>query len=127
MFYRVTADLIVLLHACFVLYVMLGCLLVLWKPYLAWVHIPAALWGATIEFFGWICPLTPLENMLRAKGNGGAYSTGFVEHYIIPLLYPTTLTRKMQLSLGIAVLAINGLIYLAVWQKNKKVTDTTNR
>lgn len=120
MVYRVIADLIVLLHAGFVLFVVFGGFLVLWKPYFAWFHIPAAIWGAAIEFFGWICPLTPLENLLRTRGNGNSYATGFVEHYIMPVLYPTALTRKMQVGLGLAVLGINLLIYLVLWQKSRK-------
>ena len=93
MLYSFLADLVVVLHFCFVLFVILGGLLVLWKNVLAWFHIPAVLWGAAIEFLGWICPLTPLENMLRAKGGGTQYATGFVEHYIVPILYPVNVSQ----------------------------------
>jgi hypothetical protein len=118
--YNFLADLVVLLHVGFVLFVMLGGFLVLWKSYMAWYHIPAVFWAASIEFLGWICPLTPLENMLRARGGDAGYATGFVEHYIMPILYPAALTREMQISLGIIVLGVNVAVYLTLWQKNRK-------
>jgi hypothetical protein len=118
--YSFLADLVVLLHACFVLFVMLGGFLVLWKSYLAWYHLPAVIWGAGIEFLGWVCPLTPLENILRDRGGEAGYSTGFVEHYIVPVLYPAALTRKMQIGLGIFVLGVNTAVYWTLWQKKRK-------
>lgn len=99
---------------------MLGGFLVLWKHSLAWYHIPAVLWAAAIEFMGWVCPLTPLENILRTRGGGAGYETGFVEHYIVPVLYPAALTRRMQIGLGIIVLGINIVIYLILWQRIRK-------
>lgn len=127
MFYSFLADFVVLLHACFVLFVMLGGFLVLWKPAIAWCHIPAVLWGATIEFMGWICPLTPLENMLRARAGRTGYETGFVEHYIVPVLYPAELTKKMQIGFGIIVLGVNVTIYLILLHRIRKADkDQTN-
>ena len=120
MSYSFLADLVVLLHACFVLFVMLGGFLVLWKSYLAWYHLPAVIWGAGIEFLGWVCPLTPLENILRDRGGEAGYSTGFVEQYIVPVLYPAALTRKMQIGLGIFVLGVNTAVYWTLWQKKRK-------
>lgn len=109
--YGFLADLVVLVHFAFVLFVVLGGLLVLkWKR-LAWVHVPAFLWGALIEFAGWICPLTPLENWLRVKGGITGYRSGFIEHYILPVLYPTLLTRRLQIALGLLVLGVNLWIY----------------
>lgn len=108
---RLLADLIVVLHLAFVLFVAAGALLVLRWPRLTWIHLPAAAWGALIEFAGWICPLTPLENWLRLRGGAAGYRGGFVEHYIIPVLYPGNLTRVMQLALGAAVVAINVAAY----------------
>jgi hypothetical protein len=105
------ADLIVVIHFAFVVFVVLGGLLVLRWPWLALVHVPAALWGAAIEFAGWVCPLTPLEESLRRRAGGAGYSGGFIEHYILPLLYPGALTRSIQIILGIAVLTVNLLIY----------------
>ena len=115
MVYSYLADLVVLLHACFVLFVLLGGMIVLWKPFMAWYHIPAVFWAASIEFLGWVCPLTPLENILRTRGGDTGYATGFVEHYIVPLLYPAALTRKMQVAFGLVVLGVNSVIYLRFW------------
>ena len=120
MIYNFLADFVLVLHVCFVLFVLLGGFLVLWKSFIAWLHIPAVLWASGIEFLGWVCPLTPLENMLRAKGGGTGYATGFVEHYIVPVLYPAALTRKMQIGLGVMVLAVNGILYLSHWQRMRQ-------
>lgn len=109
--YGFLADLVVVVHFAFVLFVVLGGLLVLRWSRVAYVHIPAAIWGAAIEFAGWVCPLTPLEQWLRRKAGDAAYAGGFIEHYILPLLYPSALTRTIQVSLGLLVLAINLLVY----------------
>jgi hypothetical protein len=105
------ADLVVVVHFAFVVFVVLGGLLVLRWPKVAYLHIPAAVWGAAIEFAGWICPLTPLEHWLRGRGGGATYSGGFIEHYILPLLYPSALTRTIQILLGLLVLVVNLLVY----------------
>ena len=120
MIYHLLADLVVVIHLLFVFFVMLGGLLVLRWRIFAWIHIPAVFWAAMIEFSGWICPLTPLENHLRIKGGSSGYATGFVEHYIIPLLYPSQLTRNLQIFLGMLVLAVNLVIYLWIWHPWKK-------
>jgi hypothetical protein len=109
--YRALADLILALHLAFVLFVVLGGLLVLKWPRTAWVHLPAAIWGVVIEYTGWICPLTPLENSFRARGGEAGYSGGFIEHYIQPLLYPAGLTRSTQVVLGSVVLVLNLTAY----------------
>jgi Protein of Unknown function (DUF2784) len=114
MLFRLLADAVVVVHLGFVLFVVLGGLLVLRWPRMAWVHLPAAAWGAWIEFAGWICPLTPLENWLRRQGGGPAYATSFVEHYVVPVLYPSALSREIQLALGWLVLAVNVFVYLCV-------------
>lgn len=111
MLYRLSADLVALLHFAFVLFVVLGGLLVLRDRRLAWLHLPAAIWGALIEFGGWICPLTPLENRLRWRAGEAGYSGGFIEHYLLPVLYPDGLTRPVQVGLGLAVVVINLLVY----------------
>ena len=111
MFYRFLADLVVLCHLVFVLFAATGGLLALRWPVVAWVHLPSAVWGALIEFGGWICPLTPLENWLRLRGNATAYSGGFIDHYITAILYPSGLTRGMQIILGLAILVVNASIY----------------
>ena len=115
MTYRVLADLALVLHLGFVLFVVLGGLLVVRWPRLAWVHIPAAVWGVLIEYTGWICPLTPLENSLRVRGGEPGYGGGFIQHYIQPLLYPNGLTRGTQLVLGSAVLLLNVAAYAAAF------------
>lgn len=112
--FRLLADAVVVLHLGFVLFVVLGGMLVLRWPRAAWVHLPAAVWGAWIEFAGWICPLTPLENWLRRQGGGPVYGTSFVEHYVMPVLYPSALSREIQWSLGGLVLAVNAIVYLLV-------------
>jgi hypothetical protein len=105
------ADLVVLLHFAFVLFVIAGGLLVLRWPRLLPLHVAAVIWGAAIEFGGWICPLTPLENHLRDLAGGNRYEGGFVEHYIVPVLYPAALTRSTQLGLGALVVVLNAAVY----------------
>jgi hypothetical protein len=114
MWFRFLADLTVIVHFAFVLFVVFGGLLVLRWRRVAWLHLPAAVWGAWIEFAGWLCPLTPLENWLRERGGRPAYTSSFVEHYIIPTLYPDSLSREVQWALGGWVLLVNGLVYLKV-------------
>jgi hypothetical protein len=109
--FQVLADLVVGVHVLFVVFVVIGGLLVLRWPRVAYLHIPAAVWGAAIEFAGWICPLTPLENWLRRQGGATGYSAGFIEHYLLPLLYPSALTRNTQLLLGVFVVSLNLAIY----------------
>lgn len=111
MFYLIAANLLVILHLGFVCFLILGGFLVLkWKRTL-YLHIPAAVWGALIEFQGWMCPLTSLEQQLRKMGYQSGYSEGFIEHYILPLLYPSFLTSDIQVVLGTFVIIINILIY----------------
>lgn len=118
--HRLLADLVVLLHFAFILFVFLGGLLVLRRPRLAWLHLPAVAWGALIEFAGWLCPLTPLENRLRLAAGQEGYATGFVEHYILPVVYPPGLTREVQLVLGVLVLLVNAVAYWLVWRRRKR-------
>ena len=109
---RLLADLVVVLHLGFILFVVLGGLLVRWRRWAASVHLPCAAYGAAIELWGWTCPLTPLENRLRELGGERGYAGGFIEHYLVPLVYPATLTHGLQLLLGVAVVAANAGIYL---------------
>ena len=111
MAYRVLADLVVGMHALFVAFVVLGGLLALRWPWIAAAHLPAAVWGALIELRGWVCPLTPLEKSLRAAAGDAGYQGGFIEHYLLPVLYPAGLTRDVQLTLGSLVIAVNLVIY----------------
>jgi hypothetical protein len=111
MAYRLLADATVVLHLAFVVFVLLGGVLAVRWPRAAWAHVPAAVWGAWIEFAGWVCPLTPLENWLRQQGGGPIYTASFVEHYLVPVLYPSTLSRELQWGLGGVVLLVNAVVY----------------
>ena len=111
MLLRIAADLIVLVHFAFVIFVVAGGLLALKWPKMAYLHIPAAVWGAWIGFANWICPLTPLENHLRLLAGEAGYAGGFIEHYITRILYPAGLTAGMRVMLGVAVVAANLLVY----------------
>ena len=119
MIFRLLADAVLVLHLGFILFVVLGGFLVLRQPRLAWLHVPVFLWGAAIEFGGWICPLTPLEQWLREQGGEAAYTGGFIEHYLTSLIYPEGLNRNIQLLIGAGVLAINAAIYLRLWQRRR--------
>ena len=99
-----------------------GGLLVPKWPRLMWLHLPAVAWAAVIEFFGWGCPLTPLENYLR--GAAGAYEGGFIAHYLLPLIYPAEMTRGIQLLLGIAVVAINLIVYYVLAVRRRARRDS---
>jgi hypothetical protein len=117
MWYSWLADLILCTHAGFVLFVIFGGLLVLKRRWIPWLHLPAAVWGATVEFSGWVCPLTPLENWLREQAGETGYRSDFVAYYLLPVLYPDDLTRDVQLMLGTAVLAINISVYGWLWRR----------
>lgn len=111
MIYRLSADLVLIVHLAFVLFVVLGGLLVLRWTRLMWLHLPALLWGAVVEFSGLLCPLTTLEWHLRELGAEGGYEGDFIGHYVTALLYPSGLTRQLQIGLGFTVLLTNLLIY----------------
>jgi hypothetical protein len=111
------ADLVVGLHLAFVLFVVLGGLLALRWPRIAWLHLPAVAWGALIEWRGWICPLTPLEMGLRRRAGEAGYEGGFLDHYLIPLLYPPGLTRELQLGLAVGVVLLNAVVYAVVLRR----------
>ena len=120
LFYRILADAVLLIHLAFVLFVVAGGILVYLRPKLAWIHLPSAAWGVLIEFFGWMCPLTPLENYLRFRGAAGSYEESFVGRYLISIIYPQMLTPRIQIALGVLVLGINGLIYGWILYRLKK-------
>lgn len=120
MLYRNLADLVLLLHLLFIVFVLAGGLLAFRWPKLVWVHLPAVLWGAAIEVAGWICPLTPLENHFRQAAGEAGYAGGFIEHYLLAVVYPADLTREIQLALGFAVLALNLLVYGVWWRRRRR-------
>ena len=119
MIYRALADAVLVVHLAFVLFVVLGGLAVLRWPRAAWVHAPVAVYGAAIEFVGFVCPLTPLEVALRRRGGEAGYAGGFIDHYVTAAIYPEGLTRGVQLALGAAVLAVNAAVY-AVWLRRRR-------
>ena len=109
--YPLLADLVLIVHLAFVVFVLCGGLLVLKCRWIARLHLPAVVWGAVVEFTGWICPLTPLENWLRVQGGEAGYQDDFTTRYLLPILYPVDLTRDVQLLLGTVVIAVNAAVY----------------
>ena len=124
MLYRIAADAVLAVHFAFVLFVVLGGLLVLRRPRLAWLHVPAVAWAAVVEFSGGICPLTPLENALRQASGGAGYAGDFLEHYLVAVLYPEALTRNLQVVFGAAVMLVNVAIYAAAWSRRRRTPLT---
>jgi len=123
MWYHVGADLVLLLHLGFVLFVIAGGLLLLKWRRLVWLHLPAVVWGALVEFTGWICPLTPLEHRLRSMAGESGTEGDFIGRYLPPLLYPATLTREMQMLLGLLVLVVNLGLYWWVFFRPARARD----
>jgi len=118
MVYRLLADFLVLIHAAFVLYALFGGLLVLKWRWTMGLHLPAAFWAAVVEFAGATCPLTAWENALREQARASVYQTGFVEHYILPILYPEALNADIQIMLGVIVLIVNAGVYGLVLKRS---------
>ena len=114
---RLLADALVAAHLAFIVFVVVGGLLVLRRPGWAALHLPAVAWGAFAELTGTVCPLTPLENSLRRDAGEAGYAGGFIEHYVIPLLYPGTLTPRLQIAFGLAVIVVNLAVYAFVWRR----------
>jgi len=122
--YRLLSDLVVVLHLLFILFVAAGGLLVLQRPRLALLHLPAVVWGGFIEFTGGICPLTPLENHFSRLAGRKGYAGGFIEHYLLPIIYPEELTREIQVGLGLLVVAVNAGVYLLLIRRALRRTRT---
>jgi hypothetical protein len=121
------ADLVVLVHLAFIVFVVAGGLAVLWRRRMAWLHLPAAAWGVFIEVSGGICPLTPLEQDLRDRAGQAGYEGGFVEHYVVALIYPEALTRELQFVLAGLVVVVNVAVYAYVLTRLKKADLTPRR
>ncbi|MEX2467163.1 MAG: DUF2784 domain-containing protein [Gemmatimonadota bacterium] len=115
--YALLADLVLVGHLTFLAFVIFGGLLVLRWPRAALFHIPVLAWGAWIEFSGGICPLTPLENRLRRLAGDSGFETGFIEHYLVPVIYPPGLTHAMQIGMGVALLLGNAVVYAWAWRR----------
>lgn len=124
MAYRLAADLTLLLHLLFIIFVLFGGLLVVRKRFWIWLHLPAMFWGLWVEWAGWSCPLTPLENHFRRLASAQQYSESFIEHYLVALIYPDQLTVSLQWLLGSLLLGVNLAIYGYVFQSWNKDSDT---
>lgn len=122
--YPLLADLIVVLHALFILFSVVGGFLLLRRRRWVWIHAPAFLWAGFIEFTGGICPLTPLENWLRSLGGNDLYRDDFIGHYLTPVLYPELLTREIQISLGVLIIFLNVILYVLIWRKSQRTQIT---
>ena len=119
MAFRLLADATVVFHLAFVLFVVVGGFLVLRWPRIAWAHVPSAVWGAWVEFAGWVCPLTPMENWLRQRGGQSVYTASFVDQYVLPVLYPSALSREVQWTLGAMVLGLNAAVYFVIVRRRR--------
>jgi hypothetical protein len=113
------ADLVLLVHAAFVVFVLAGGFLVRRWPKVVWLHAPAAIWGVAVEYAGFTCPLTPLETALRERAGEAGYRGGFIEHYVEGLLYPTGLTRELQIALGTCALIVNVVVYWHMFKRRR--------
>ncbi|GJL55046.1 MAG: hypothetical protein NPIRA02_21780 [Nitrospirales bacterium] len=121
MWFQGFADLVLVVHLGFILFVLLGGLLCLRWRWMPWFHLPAVLWAVALGFGGWICPLTPLENSLRRASSESGYSGGFIEHYLVPIIYPAGLTSSIQWYLGFFVILLNLSLYSFVYSRRGKV------
>ncbi len=118
MIYLLLADILVVLHSAFIVFVVAGALTAYRWPKMVWAHIPCALWGSWIEMTGGICPLTPLEVRFRRMGGAEGYTGSFIEHYLVPIIYPSGLTRADQLLLGGLLVAVNLSAYgFLLWRR----------
>jgi hypothetical protein len=117
--YNILANAIVLVHFLFIVFVVCGGLLVIFRPQMAFIHLPAAAWGTAVEIFGWVCPLTPLENHFSQLAYGSSYSGDFIVRYLIPVIYPENLTATMQQVFGGLVIVINIIFYALAIRKHR--------
>lgn len=119
--YQLLADVVIIVHLAFIVFVIAGGLLLLRWPRLVWLHVPAASWGAAAELMGWTCPLTPLENYFRTRGGVAAYQDDFIAHYLLGVIYPEGLTPQIQTLLGVVVIAVNAAVYaLVIWRARQR-------
>lgn len=127
MLYAVAAEAVLALHGAFILFAVVGGLLLLRWPWLVWLHLPAAGWAAMVVTAGWICPLTPIEQSLRALAGQQGYDGSFIEHYLVMLIYPPGLTRPVQVFLGMLVVMVNLVIYGMVWRRRRRLLANNRR
>lgn len=121
--YRALGDLVVALHGAFLLFVTVGALLVVRWPKLVPLHLGCVVWGAYVALAGKVCPLTPLENRFRRQAGEAGYEGGFIEHYLLPVIYPPGLTRELQLAIGVGVIALNLALYTLLWRRRTRVAN----
>lgn len=124
MIYRISADIVLLLHFCFVLFVIFGGLLVVRRHKAAWLHIPALLWGIFVELLALPCPLTTLENFLRSAGGEAGYADGFINYFVSLILY-TPLSPTFRFALGLLLVAFNLLIYIQLLRRRQVFNQPT--
>jgi hypothetical protein len=120
MLYSIAADILLVLHLAFIVFVMLGGLLLLKWQWFIYLHLPTVVWGILVELQGWLCPLTPLEQQFRTLAGESGYSGGFVQHYLLPIIYPAGLTREVQTILAASVIATNLVIYAVIYVKYRR-------
>jgi len=118
--YRFLADLTLVIHLCFILFILFGGLLCLFRTGMAWLHLPAVSWGVWVEWSAWICPLTPLENHFRKLASRQGFTGGFIEHYLVPVIYPDYLNVSLQWVMGAVVVLVNLVVYLFVLNRIRK-------
>lgn len=123
MTHKLLADLIVVLHFLFIVFAISGGVLALRWRWIPWLHLPCVAWGVAIELTGRVCPLTTLENSLRAAGGAAGYPGGFIEHYLLAAIYPAGLTREIQLVLGGILLSLNAAVYFLLWRRARNNPD----
>ena len=117
---RLAADALVAIHFAFIAFVIAGGILAVWRPRWAWLHLPAVAWAAWTEFTATVCPLTPWENALRAAAGDAGYAGSFVEHYVVPIIYPAGLTPGAQTGLGFGIIALNATVYALAWHRSRR-------
>ena len=122
--YSLLANAVLLLHLAYILFVVFGGLALPRWPRLAWLHLPAVLWGAWVEFVNWTCPLTPLESTLLRLGGEPGFRGDFIDHYLAAMIYPEGLTRTAQIMLGTFVLAINAAVYWRLWRRRQIIKQS---
>jgi hypothetical protein len=120
MTYLILANIILAVHLLFIIFVVFGSLFVFYKKWFSWLHIPAVIWGILIEFSGWICPLTPLENHFRIIAGQSGYTHSFVQQYLLKMIYPDRLTRQDQIMIGCVILILNLFVYLLIFKRLRK-------
>ncbi|GAA5236654.1 DUF2784 domain-containing protein [Verticiella sediminum] len=130
MIYRILADLVLLVHALFIVFAVFGGLLGFWRRWVVWLHLPAMAWGALVVAMGWVCPLTPLETSLRQMAGQQAYGGSFIEHYLLLMIYPPGLTRSVQALLAALLIGGNAAVYLVLcrrWRGSPKKSAGASR